>query len=69
MLNGDKNVSMATELHLNCCQLHQDFIPIGVNGSRIPGLKALMAPDCHNLEPLVPMGMKFCSHRRTPICT
>ena len=46
VLNRDENASMAPHYYSRMRQWLQNFIPIGVNGSRILSLSASMAPDC-----------------------
>ena len=45
VLNRAENVSMAPHYHPRMRQWLQNFIPIGVNGSRFSSLSASMAPD------------------------
>ena len=47
VLNQAENVSMAPHYHPRMCQWLQNFIPIGVNGSRFSSLSASMAPDSY----------------------
>ena len=47
VLNQAKNTSMAPHYHPRMCQWLQNFILIGVNGSKISSLSASMAPDFH----------------------
>ena len=47
VLNRAENASMAPHYHPRMCQWLQNFIPIGVNGSRISSLSASTAPEFH----------------------
>ena len=67
MLNRAENASMAPHYHPRMRQWLQNFIPIGINGSRFSSLLASMAPvgsklAGSSLEPLPYPGIAIWSH-------